>query len=419
MGRRRNALWESPDTLVYIARHRRGFLVVDTRGVRTEKFRATLDDARRLADQLTVNPTDEPTFFDLALDYLENGTTVWHDGDEEVALTVNTVEDRKARLRNHFGEIGARPLSELPTHFIGDTVRRLRIAGRSKSLQDKVRTEALAVMKWGAARGLVPVDHDWVGPLRSVRTRRVDNTKLIGRFMRPLPRHRDIHRLAKLAARQTGAPYMRLFFWLLAYVGFREGELCAVRIDDVDIDTRVRIHVRRKAVWRSGSGVVIEDYAKGYVQRTVVVPRLLEAAVITRTREVRQAGGTLLFPKWGATRRTDEVIDYSGLRELFLRCGEQIGWTVLTRSATRTYTGADGRTRVYAGKPQSLEYSLHDLRAFAASRMHEPRRGLSLRGMGMTVHAVARQLGDHPETVKRHYLGIIDGAGDLLEREVP
>lgn len=42
-----------------------------------------------------------------------------------------------------------------------------------------------------------------------------------------------------------------------------------------------------------------------------------------------------------------------------------------------------------------------------------------LRGMGMSVHAIARQLGDIPETVKRHYLGIIEGSDEIFDREVP
>ena len=149
------------------------------------------------------------------------------------------------------------------------------------------------------------------------------------------------------------------------------------------------------------------------------MPRVLESAVLARVEEVRSSGGSILFPSWTTRTHTERVIDYSALRGLFLRCGERVGWEVLTRSEARSYTAADGRTRNYSGKAQSLEHSLHTLRAFAASSMYEPRRGMVLRGMGMSVHAIARQLGDIPETVKRHYLGIIEGSGELLDREVP
>lgn len=419
MPRPRKALWESSDKAVYITQHSRGFLIVDTRGTRTERFRASLHDAMEVAVATSTGPVGEITFFELALDYLANGTPVWNDGSDNVAWCVDTIEDRKARLRNHYGDVGQLPLSQLPEHFIGDAVKRLRAKKLSKSLQDKVRTEALAVMRWGAAHGHVPADHDWVGPLRPVKRGGVDTSRVIGRFPRSLPSHRDVHRLARLAAHDSGAPYMRLFFWMLAYIGFREGELCALTVDDLEQADRLRIHVRRKAIWRSGLGTVVEPFTKGFSSRTVVVPRLLENSVIQRVEEVREAGGQLLFPRWGVRVRKESVIDYSSLRALFLRCGQECGWQVVTRSASRSYVGADGRPRHYPGKPQSLEYTIHSLRAFAASSMYEPKRGLSLRGMGMSIHAVARQLGDVPETVKQHYLGIIDGSGEVLEREVP
>jgi len=367
----------------------------------------------------SAGPAREVTFFELALDYLANGTTVWNDGGETVALCADTIEDRKGRLRNHFADVGQLPLSLLPDHFIGDAVKRLRVKKRSSSLQDKVRTEAEAVMRWGVAQGLVPAGHDWVGPLRKVKKKAVDSSKVIGRVVPALPSHRSVHALARLAAEDTGATYMRLFFWLLAYIGFREGELCALTVEDVEQADRLRIHVRRKAIWRTGLQTIVEEYAKGYTHRTVVVPRVLESAVLARVEEVRSSGGSILFPSWTTRTHTERVIDYSALRGLFLRCGERVGWEVLTRSEARSYTAADGRTRNYSGKAQSLEHSLHTLRAFAASSMYEPRRGMVLRGMGMSVHAIARQLGDIPETVKRHYLGIIEGSGELLDREVP
>jgi len=166
MARPRKALWESADKAVYITQHRRGFLVVDTRDGRIERLRVSLDDALATAAATSAGPAREVTFFELALDYLANGTTVWNDGGETVALCADTIEDRKGRLRNHFADVGQLPLSLLPEHFIGDAVKRLRVKKRSSSLQDKVRTEAEAVMRWGVAQGLVPAGHDWVGPLR-------------------------------------------------------------------------------------------------------------------------------------------------------------------------------------------------------------------------------------------------------------
>jgi len=73
----------------------------------------------------------------------------------------------------------------------------------------------------------------------------------------------------------------------------------------------------------------------------------------------------------------------------------------------------------HKARPQSLVYHPHNARAFAATTMHAERRGLALRGMGMSVHAIARQLGDKPETVRAHYLGIIEEADTYLVRVVP
>ena len=53
--------------------------------------------------------------------------------------------------------------------------------------------------------------------------------------------------------------------------------------------------------------------------------------------------------------------------------------------------------------------------------MYAPRSArIPLHDMGMSLDAVACQNGDLKETVKRHYVGIIDsGTAAVLDREVP
>lgn len=171
--------------------------------------------------------------------------------------------------------------------------------------------------------------HDWGGPLRKVK-KTVDSSKGFGRVVPALPSHRSVHALARLAAEDAGANYMRSFFWLLAYIGFREGELCALTVEDVEQANRLRIHVRRKAIWRTGLQTIVEECAKGYTHHTVVVPRVLERAVLARVEEVLSSGGSILFPSWTTRFHTERVSGYSAPRGLFLRCGNKVGWEVLT-----------------------------------------------------------------------------------------
>lgn len=423
MSRPRKALWESHDRSVYVKQHADGFLVVTTGEARRESYRVRLDDAMELARSIAAAPSAgaDMTFFELALDYYAHGLPVWDRTTDQVAMSPDTLEDRKARTRNHYADVGNLPLSELPRHFIGDAVNKIRSrqGGKSKSLQDKVRLEGLAIVRWGVANGLLPPGHDYVGPLRLVKKQKINDTQLVGRHRRPLPSHRTVHQMARAAAVHTGKGYMRLFFWLLAYLGPREGDLCALEVGEVTVDTRVRVHFTKKVVWRTGKGTIVEHYTKGYEHRSVVVPRILERPLLARVEEVRAAGGTVLFARWSRRLPYSPYIDYSALKEVFVRCGAEVGWAVVSWSTPARHTGADGRIRTYKPRAQSLEFTIHDLRAFAASAMYEARRGISLRGMGMSLQATARQLGDNPETVKRHYLGIIEGNSVILDREVP
>jgi len=421
MGRPRQALWESPDKAIYIKAAKGAFVVVDTRGIRREAQRSSFAHAVKFAEQIggAPPPGAEPTFFELALDYFERGLPVWDDGSG-VALSEGTIEDRKGIIRNHYAFVGNLPLSQIPNDVLRVAVDRIRRRPdkKSKSLQDKVLGVGKAVLRYGRQTGAIPADRAFPEPIQRVKTAKVDQRDFVGRVMRPLPSNRSVHRFARLSAARSGAPYMRLFWWLAAYIGFREGELCALAADDVTVGTRVRISVTKKAIYRRGRGDVIEPYAKGREHRTVTVPRLLERPLLARVAEVRAAGGSLLFPSW-TPGRGERPITYTTLKDHFVTVGAEAGWKVINRSTPQQYTAADGRTRTYRGRPSSLEYTIHDLRAFAATSMYDAHHGISLRGMNMSLKAVAAQLGDNPEVVKSTYLGIREGNAVLLDSEVP
>lgn len=425
MPRPRNALWESTCGGVYVSQHAKGFRIVDIRYERRQMQRTTLDAALVLARSLAGQAAEGAviTFFELAVDFLKYGLTEWDDGSGQ-AISPRAKDDMTGRIRNHYGFCGNTPLSELPADVLDQAVKRAvaRPDGAGASLRSKIHNDGHRILRYGKQKGLIPHDRHFTALTKNVRKKKLNDANYKGRALRPLPSHREVHALARTSAALADAAYMRLFWWLMAYIAFREGELCALKVENVVVDGRVRINVEGTVVTETGNGTFIQPYAKGYERRTVTVPRILEGPLLARVAEVRAAGGSLLFPMWKTGHKKREgLISYSTLRGNFLEAGETIGWEVKSRSGVRIYVDANGKRRRYASKPQSLEYTIHDLRAFGATAMYAPRSaGIVLRGMGMSLDAVASQLGDLKETVKRHYLGIIDsGTSAVLDREVP
>ncbi|WP_353507032.1 tyrosine-type recombinase/integrase [Mycobacterium antarcticum] len=79
--------------------------------------------------------------------------------------------------------------------------------------------------------------------------------------------HEQLHRLAVAAGR------FRTFVLVLGYCGLRFGEATALRIGDVNLETR-RIRVSRSVTYVTGTGLV-EGGTKNHTSRSVPIPKFL------------------------------------------------------------------------------------------------------------------------------------------------
>ncbi len=236
-----------------------------------------------------------------------------------------------------------------------------------------------------------------------------------------LPSLRGVLHFARAFAEHTGRPDLRLFWWIAFLVGPRIGELCALTPADVfRRDGRTWLSFTKKvAPAADGKPERIEHHTKGYEKRDVVVPRFLARAVWRQREQAIAAGTAYLFAPW--SKRTRRAwISPSTVHDTWVTVGASIGWEVKSWTKEADYPHRNrGTTVAHKARPQSLVYHPHNARAFAATTMHAERRGLAVYGMGMSVHAIAKQLGDKPETVRAHYLGIIEEADTYLARVVP
>jgi|GEM_PF-3363414 len=425
MGRPRKSIWESPDELLRIREAKGGYLLTDTRGVKPiEIARKDLGVLVAIAEQraeLAVPTEQEMTFYDLAIEYIREGMPVRE--NNERACSSGWFEDNRGRIRNHFSHVGMTKLSDLPDDFIEKAALKVRRRPKhnSLSLENKVIGIGRKVIAYGKHTGKIAKDRDFPGPTQVRVERKInrDDTTLTVQHHN-LPSHASVHKFARQFAVQRNAPYMKLFWWLAFYIGFRQGELCALEASDIqERHGRLIIEVVKKVIIDATTKeLIVEHYAKGYKHRDVVVPRLLEGPVRNRVAEVSSSGSTLMFPSW-KVGQSDRHIRYDSLKNGFISTGEQIGWEVRTNREPEKYTLANGEIRTLTtSRTSTLIYTIHNARAFAATAMHVPRRGISLRGMGMRVSKVAEQLGDTEEVVRAHYLGIIDDEFSLLDRDV-
>jgi len=424
MGRPRKSLWESPAGDVRILASKRGYLMIDERGPKSvETRRKDLADLMAIALQRATEEVPherEWTFFDLAGDYFDRGMKVC--ADKSRACSSGWYEDSKGRVRGKYLSVGNTPLSKLPDDFIAKAAMAVRNDPVHNSLSLEIKTIGVGqrIIEYGKQIGRAPRDRIFHGPIqrRVARKTRRDGQRLTVQH-HDLPSHGSVHRFAKRFAVHVEAPWMRLFWWLAFYIAFRQGELCALEtVDVVERHGRLCIEVVKKVITDATTKeVLIEPYAKGYKHRTVVVPRLLEGPLRARVAEVERSGGRLLFPAWGKGC-VERHIDYDTLKNAFVVVGHAHGWEVKKYRKVETYTIASGKLRTAKLRASSLVYTIHDARAFGATAMHHARGGMSLRGMGMRVSKIAEQLGDTEETVKAHYLGIIDDEEAIHDREV-
>ena len=386
MGRpRQDPLWESSDKSIYIKRRKGGFGIFDTR-TGSEFSRKRFEDAVECANELQSR--GDLTFMDLALDYFSHGLPIEEGTESEPGLSEGWIEDQKGLVRNWYRHVLGVRVSNLPSDFIAVAEMKARTAGRSKSHQDKVAGLGHRIIEHGKAIEVVPSDREFrrlAQRLRSKKGKRRGQTHKV--VKRRLPSHKQVHQFARAYAGHVDRTWMRLFWWLAFYMGFREGELCALEVHDVaKVQGRIVIEVNKK-VARSRSGPVrLEPYAKGYEHRTVVVPRLLVGPLLARVADVKSAGGTLLFPSWSKSGPGpvpgERWINYNTLYRTWIAVGVKMGWQVKSWHPTREYMDSNGRVCRYKAKVGSLVWRPHDARAFAATAMYDQRRRYFASGYG-------------------------------------
>lgn len=98
--------------------------------------------------------------------------------------------------------------------------------------------------------------------------------------------HQQLHQVAVASGR------LRTLVLVLGYCGLRFGEAAALQVGDVDTDAR-RIRVRRSVTYVRKSGL-IEGDTKNHTNRTVPVPKFLNA--LLKTEIEGRAKAALVFP---------------------------------------------------------------------------------------------------------------------------
>ena len=127
--------------------------------------------------------------------------------------------------------------------------------------------------------------------------------------------HVQVHQLAVASGR------FRTLVLVLAYAGLRIGEAAALRVGDVDLDSR-RIRVRRSVTRVDGRGLVVGP-TKNHASRTVPVPRFLAPLLVSQIGD--RDADDLLFPS-----RRGGFLGVGELRWVFDPAAKQIGVAGLT-----------------------------------------------------------------------------------------
>lgn len=427
MGRHRSedVLWSNQAGDVYVRPCRGAYSVFDTRGPRRlELSRGNADDAIGLARSIAAEPARAlrvPTLAELAADYFERGVPLWNE-THETALDPEWVEQMKGLLRNYYTEFLWTPVDELPSDFIARAETLSRARERSVSHQNKTVGVGHRLVEYARALGLIPWEATYprlIQRTRDLRPHRKGQGHTVKKHN--LPSLREVLLFSRAFGVHTGRRDLRRFWWIAFFIGLRAAELCALRPDDIfEQRSRTRIRIDKKIARAVGDlPERIEPYTKGYEHREVVVPGFLERSLRAQRDLAIANGWEHLFAPWrrGANH---PWISLGSVHDAWVTVGAAIGWEVATWTEEKAHPQQRrNRTVTYKPRPRSLVYTPHNARAFAATTMHQELHAHPVHGMGMQVEAIARQLGDTPETVRAHYLGIIEDSDTYLDRVVP
>lgn len=193
-------------------------------------------------------PESATTFQALAQEWSENAFR---------EMKPSTVQNMRGHLANHLLPFfGQRQVREITTRDIDTFLSKLAVSRKTKK---NIFSTLKLILKQGRAWG-------------NVRENIWEPVKKIGKSESEVRAYTDAE-VEDILSRSTGAK--RLFYWLAAESGMRKGELCGLRVCDVD-PFRKLIHVRQ-AVWR---GKVQTPKTKNAI-RDIPIP----AAIVDALRE--------------------------------------------------------------------------------------------------------------------------------------
>jgi integrase len=205
-----------------VHRVRRTCVLGTLRELPTEKLAAKeLRDRidRAAVNSATYRPRVASTFGDLANRW---ESTVL--GQLKPSTQVNFRSHLKKYIRPYFGVM---PLREITTEAVQQFVAGIHTS--PKTVRNVIATFRVV---WGSVQAWTHVDHD---PFEKLRLAKSSHSR---QFCFTIEEARRI-----ITAAQE--PY-RTFYWLALETGMRAGELCALRVDDLDLEACI-VHVNQSA----------------------------------------------------------------------------------------------------------------------------------------------------------------------------
>jgi Phage integrase family/Phage integrase, N-terminal SAM-like domain len=194
----------------------------------------------------------------------------------------STVLNMRGHLTNHLLPFfGTRQVRELTTRDIDAFLSKLTVSRKTKK---NVFSTLKLILKQGRAWG-------------NVRENIWEAVKKIGKSETEVRAYADAE-VESILSRSTGAK--RLFYWLAVETGVRAGELCGLRVCDVD-PFRKLVRVRQ-AVWR---GKIQTPKTKNAIREIPIPVQIVDALrVQIGSREV---GFVFTTKKWYAVERGPSV----------------------------------------------------------------------------------------------------------------
>ncbi|MGE3656069.1 MAG: tyrosine-type recombinase/integrase [Mycolicibacterium sp.] len=215
--------------------------------------------------------------------------------------------------------------------------------------------------------------------------------------------HEQLHRLAVASGR------FRTLVFMLGYCGLRFGEAAALKVGDVNLETR-RIRVSRSVTNVAGRGL-IEGPTKNKTARTVPVPKFLAALLET---EIQGKGkDALVFP---SRRGADRWMTLGELRWVFDVAVQTVQDAALAQRQAESEDGGEAVTPEFpALVPHQLRHSCASLAIAGGANIKVLQRLMGHKTATMTLDKYGHLFPDDLGRIADAF----DSAADALRTEPP